>query len=62
MDVKETNCTHCIHREVCSKKDEYLKLLKHIDALNSDINEVDFVVVLYCNHLDYKKVARERGF
>lgn len=58
MDVKETNCTHCIHREVCSKKDEYLKLLKIVDQVNSDINEVDFAVVLYCNHVDYKSNKR----
>lgn len=57
--TKETNCTHCIHREICGKKDEYFKLLKLIEELNSDINEKDFAIVLYCNHVDYRPNKRE---
>lgn len=31
--VKETACTHCLHREVCSKKDIFLKAQKAADEL-----------------------------
>lgn len=31
--VKETQCTHCIHREVCSLKAEFLEAQKAIDEV-----------------------------
>ena len=31
--VKETQCTHCVHREVCSKRDDFLKAQKAVDDL-----------------------------
>ena len=27
--VKETQCTRCVHREVCSMKTEFLELMKY---------------------------------
>jgi hypothetical protein len=29
--VKETQCTHCVHREVCSLKTEFLEAQKAVD-------------------------------
>lgn len=30
--VKETLCTHCIHRKVCEKKKRYLDIINSIDS------------------------------
>lgn len=29
--VKETLCTHCVHREVCTYKQDYLDILKAVE-------------------------------
>lgn len=33
-EVKETLCTHCVHREVCTYKQDYLDVLKAIEDTN----------------------------
>jgi len=38
--VKETLCTSCVHREVCSKKEEYLAAQKAVDNLFVKKNDV----------------------
>ena len=43
--VKETLCTHCIHREICSIKMSYLDTLNKLPAINSD-----FSLTLSCKH------------
>lgn len=43
--VKETLCTHCIHREVCSIKTIYLDTLKKLPDISSD-----FTVSLSCRY------------
>ena len=30
-EVKETLCTHCAHREVCTHKQDYLDILKAVE-------------------------------
>lgn len=29
--VKETLCTHCVHREICAYKQDYLDILKAVE-------------------------------
>lgn len=43
--VRETVCTHCIHREICSLKMTYLETLSNLPCINSD-----FAVTLSCKH------------
>lgn len=43
--VRETLCTHCIHREVCSIKMTYLDTLNKLPCVNSD-----FTATLSCKH------------
>ena len=37
--VKETLCTSCMHREVCSKKGEYLEAQSAVDNLQVYLEE-----------------------
>lgn len=32
--IRETPCTHCIHREVCSFKDEFLSAMKAVNEVS----------------------------
>lgn len=43
--VKETLCTHCTHREVCSIRVLYLETLNKLPNINSD-----FEVTLSCKY------------
>lgn len=43
--VKETMCTHCVHRQVCSIKTIYLDTLKKLPNVSSD-----FTVSLSCRY------------
>lgn len=43
--VKETLCTHCAHREVCSIRVLYLETLNKLPNINSD-----FTVTLSCKY------------
>lgn len=44
--VKETLCTSCVHREVCSKKEEYLAAQKAVDDLRIGATETSTGVYL----------------
>ena len=57
--VKETFCTKCIHREVCSKKFLYFKIVEALDeccAIQGDdivlISSIDWITVSHpvCKH------------
>ena len=57
--VKETECTRCGHRDICSIKDNYLKARKAIDdaAYGTGDNTImrvrnnkHFTVTLRCSH------------
>lgn len=43
--VRETLCTHCIHREVCSIKMSYLDTLTKLPCVSPDFN-----LTLSCRH------------
>lgn len=43
--VRETLCTHCIHREVCSIKMSYFDTLNKLTRINTD-----FSLTLSCKH------------
>lgn len=43
--VRETSCTHCIHREVCSLKMSYLDTLTKLPCISPDFN-----LTLSCRH------------
>ena len=49
--VKETQCTYCIHREVCMYK-------KDILAIQSDLNRVTYIfpVDIACRHYERKQI------
>lgn len=45
---KETLCTHCIHREVCIHKEDYLKLDRVLQELRLSRcvkNEIELILV-----------------
>lgn len=48
--VQETECTHCIHRVVCSFKEDYLKVLEKLHDCDFDDR---FKVKLHCNYCEY---------
>lgn len=48
--VQETECTHCIHRVVCSFKEDYLKALEKLHDCDFDDR---FEVKLHCNYHEY---------
>ena len=48
--VQETECTHCIHRVVCSFKEDYLKVLEKLKDCDFDDH---FEVKLHCNCHEY---------
>lgn len=52
--VRETLCTHCIHREVCSIKTSYLDTLVKLPYVRPD-----FALTLTCRHYS-KKVSTPR--
>ena len=33
-EAKETLCGHCVHREVCTYKQDYLDILKAVESTN----------------------------
>lgn len=45
--VKESDCTYCIHREVCGIKKDYLDLLSKLPDL---IKDTRFTVKMSCKH------------
>jgi hypothetical protein len=63
MPSKETSCTVCSHREICSVKSYYLNILKQIDEMEYTIGKdektwgvmhlsdsKDFSIELICRH------------
>lgn len=48
--VRETLCTHCIHREVCSIKTSYLDTLVNLPHVRPD-----FALGLTCKHYSKKE-------
>lgn len=52
--VRETICTHCIHRNVCSIKKSYLETLEKLP----DVDHY-FRLILSCNH-HQKEVSNPR--
>lgn len=46
-NVKETDCTYCVHREVCGIKNEYLDL---ISRLPEQSNNSRFTVKVSCRY------------
>lgn len=41
--VKETLCTHCAHREVCTYKKDYLNVLKEVENTTMKLSSHDFI-------------------
>lgn len=73
-EVKETLCTHCAHREVCSFKDEFLRAIEAVNEVSvgrpsKEPNVVGYIklrdikwikpVELVCTHY-YKDVPQTR--
>lgn len=46
-NAKETDCTYCVHREVCGIKNEYLDL---ISRLPEQSNDSRFAVKVSCRY------------
>lgn len=74
--VKETACTRCIHRDVCSKKDIFMKAQKAADKLDiswdagngkigiQKLSDIDWIgpVELTCKHrVEYKPMIKNMG-
>lgn len=69
MGAKETLCTECSHRDICSKKDQYLSIVPKIDDItysgkNGGIAKLcdsnDFQVDLICKHYLKHMIYREK--
>lgn len=68
---KETQCTHCIHKDICSKKEDFLRAQKAVDNTfvglgdNSGIYLRDITwiepVNLSCKHFYHELVTRDRN-
>lgn len=46
-NVRETECAHCVHREVCGIKNEYLDLLS---KLPEQVDNSNFTVKVSCRY------------
>lgn len=54
--VRETTCTHCIHREVCLYKQTYLEYLRTSEKMYSDYpDDISFIEKTDPNCIHYKK-------
>lgn len=54
--VRETTCTHCIHREVCLYKQTYLEYLRASEKMYSDYpDDISFIEKTDPNCIHYKK-------
>ena len=54
--VRETMCTHCIHREVCLYKQTYLEYLRASEKMYSDYpDDISFIENTDPNCIHYKK-------
>lgn len=49
--VMETECTHCVHREVCGIKIEYLDLLS---KLPEQVDNSNFAIKVSCRYHEDK--------
>lgn len=68
---KETQCTHCIHREVCSKKEDFLKAQEAVDNTFIGLGDKGGIylrdiiwihpVDLSCAHFYHELVTCERN-
>ena len=41
--VNETQCTHCVHREVCSHKERFLSAQKAVDEFTVSYADREFI-------------------
>lgn len=67
-EAKETQCTHCDHRKVCSLKDQFLDAQKTVDELAVSVwsnaskllRDFDWIapVRLQCIHFTFSKDNR----
>ena len=52
--VKETLCTHCIHREVCKNMLDYLNILKAVENATMESERRDFISTINVGCKYYK--------
>ena len=67
--VKETLCTSCVHREVCSKKEEFQAAQDAVDHVTVNVADNSYInlshmtwihpVQLQCNHFMLQHVYRK---
>lgn len=49
INIKETQCESCIHKNVCGKKSEYKGVLTELNEILVNKN-VDFTISIECSH------------
>lgn len=54
MEVRETLCTHCVHREVCSNKEEFLSAMQAVNEVSVGLPSKDPNIGSYINLRDIK--------
>lgn len=55
--VKETLCTHCIHRKVCENMLDYLNILKAVENATMKAERHDFISTISVGCKYYKNEA-----
>lgn len=55
--VKDTLCTHCIHRKVCENMLDYLNILKSVEDAASKAERCDFISTISVGCKYYKNEA-----
>lgn len=54
IGVRETLCTHCVHREVCSNKEEFLSAMQAVNEVSVGLPSKDQNIGSYINLRDIK--------